>query len=159
MKALVSALCLVAMVFSAAARHAAPGALSLFGAEPDLGLAAAFALAANSRPWAGAAAGWFHGALAGWLAGSAFVAHTWAGCVVGLLTALPKRARMETSGPVSGGVVALASLVHGIALVLLAPAPDLGAQVRATILAAVYNGVLAVPIGALLRWAEGPQAD
>lgn len=159
MKALASALCLVAVVFSAAAHHAAPGAVSLFGVEPDLGLAAAFALAANSRPWAGAAVGWFHGALAGWLAGSSFVAHTWAGCLVGLLASLPKRAQMDMTGPACGGVVALASLVHSVTLVLLAPAPDLGAQLRATILAAVYNGVLAIPIGALLRRAEGPQAE
>lgn len=151
MKALAWVAALAAVVASAVVRHAAPGALAFFGAEPDIGLAVALAVATGTRPSGGAALGWFHGALAGWLAGSAFVAHSWSGCLAGLLASLPHRARVDITGPVCGAVVALASVVQGVAFMLISPTADLGGHLGSALLGSLLQGVAAIPVGALMR--------
>ena len=123
--------------------------ISLFGASPDFLLTAGLCLALVSTKAGGALAGFVSGLLIGALSGATLTIYVVSRTVTGfvLATAAPLNPTLRT-GPL---LVATASLVSGLMVFFLAPRPDIAQTLGATILAAAYNGVIAVPLYAMAR--------
>lgn len=134
---------------------AIPGVLGIGAFAPDLPLLLALVFAILARPIGGAVAGWYMGTLTGLLAGADLAAHSIAACLAGFALSWPGERGINVTAPVFAVLVALGTIVHGVLFVLLAPSSGLGGFLQDTILAAVYNGVLAFPIGAVAHKAFG----
>jgi hypothetical protein len=120
----------------------------ILGAQVNLPIVVALSLALVSRPAAGGALGLLSGILTGAISGASMthyaVSRVLAGYFVGT--------RSESEPSVWGGAgwVALGSLIAQLVLIILAPPSPLGPAIGATILTAVYNGVVALPVFALV---------
>lgn len=146
----------VALVtFAAVLRFAAPEVLAVGPAQPELPLLLAFSIAIVSRPVGGAFIGWYVGTLTGLLAGANLAAHSVSACLTGFLLSWPNERGLNVTAPVFSLLVLLGTLAHGVLFALVAPSSGLGSFLQDTILTAVYNGVLAFPIGALANRAFG----
>lgn len=123
--------------------------MNLFGGRIDLPLVVALSLALVSRPSAGALAGFWSGLVLGALSGATLTHYALSRVLAGYFSGSMSKYEPEwRSGAL---LVALGSLIAGMILVILAPPPALGVALRDTILSAIYNGVVAVPIFALVR--------
>ncbi len=118
--------------------------MNLFGGAPDFVLVAVFAVALTNRPSHAAWAGFWGGLLIGALSGASVAYYILTRGLVafglGYLTE-------SDWGPwLLAGVVMAATLVAQIMLMFVAPPTGIPAYLQATILSAVYNAVLAVPL-------------
>lgn len=147
-----------AMWLAAVLDQALGGRMAIAGVRPDLMLAALGPLALLSRPAGGAALGFASGILQGALAG-ANLAH----CVASRVAAGWLISGTGGLGIRPGAMLAFASgatgtIVARLCLMLLAPPPSLLPYLGATIGVAAYNGVLAIPVDAVLRRLYRPRA-
>ncbi len=130
----------------------------LFGGHPDFLLTMALCWAAVSRPSGGAVAGFTAGFLAGSLAGVTTTLYVISRTVACFFLSWIGQTGIENSARSTVILVFLGTLACQIPFLLTMPHDFLG-QIRATILSALVNGVLAIPLYGLLRRAFRPEVD
>lgn len=139
----------VAVLVATVIQQGALNRYTLLGAQVDLPLIVVLGFALISRPAAGAGLGFFSGVLTGALSGATLAHYALSRTVAGF--ALGMRSQGERS-VVSGAIwVAAGSFLAKLVLFLIAPPTAVGPALLATILSAVYNGVVAFPVFALIR--------
>ena len=143
----------LALWFWAAAvlQQAVAPRIQIVAAMPDLLLVVALVSAVFFPPRKAAVLGFVAGVLHGGIAGADLaqyaVSRTLVAFAVGYLSGLDLDVRPWYVGlTVLGGTLAAQFL-----MMIPAPPAEIGPYVRATILSAMYNGVLAIPIYALIR--------
>ena len=133
--------------------------LQLGAAAPDLLLVVALVAAVFFPPSKAAVLGFVAGVLHGGVAGADLahyaVSRTIVAFAVGYLSGLDLNVKPWYVGlTVLGG-----TLVAQFLMMIPAPPVEFGSYVTATILSAMYNGVLAIPIYALIRRSLSPQKN
>lgn len=102
-----------------------------------------------SRPAAGALLGFFAGFLYGGIAGVSLAHYIFSLSIVGYLAGV---ASSWEPTPRTGMLfVAIGTVVFRLILMFTSPQSEIGSLIQATIMSALYNGVLAWPVYALLR--------
>lgn len=132
--------------------------ISIGGVAPDFLLIVVGCLSLFGTRRSGSIIGFFAGVLQGALAGANLAAYaisrTIAGFVAGWFSAL----EFEAGAVVASTVVFAVTLIAQFLLMFVAPPGQIGGFLLATIGSAVYNGVLAMPLYALLRRVLDPPA-
>lgn len=136
---------------AAGAQESVSAHLSIGSVMPDfllvgLGCVALFG-SRRAGAFAGFFAGLFHGAIAGANLGAYAASRTITGFLVGSFTVL----EFEANAGVAFVSVAVSTLIGQILFMFAAPPPQIIPFLLATIGAAMYNGVLAIPLFALLK--------
>lgn len=122
---------------------------SLLGGHPDVILIVIGSFGLISRPAAGAVMGFLSGLLYGGLAGVSMSHYILSLTLVGYLFGIGSS--WEPSGRSAAILVALGTIVFRLVLMFTSPQSEIGSLIQATIFSALYNGVLAWPVYALLR--------
>lgn len=127
--------------------------LSIFGCPPNFLLAVLAPMALVSRPSVGGTIGFFAGLLQGGLAGANLTHYVISRALTGFFTSLGGLLDIRIALLVAGLLCASATLVAQLILMFLAPPPggNLVSFLLQSIGTAVYNGVIGMPVYALLR--------
>lgn len=125
--------------------------MSLWGVGPDFLVIALAALATVSSRGQAATFGFFAGLFQGAAAGANLAHYVVSRVLTGFLTAWANELRLQPSALVGFSTVALATVFARLVLLFLAPTPALTQYLGATMGSAMYNGVLAIPVYALLN--------
>jgi hypothetical protein len=120
----------------------------LLGAQVQLPVVVVCCLALVSRPAAGGALGLLSGVLTGALSGATLTHYALGRILAGYFLGTKSETPQSLSS--AGLWCAAGTLISQGILLLLAPPPAIGPAVGATILTAVYNGVAAIPVFALI---------
>ncbi len=121
----------------------------IFGSQVELPLVVVMSFALISRPAAAGAFGLLSGILTGGLSGVTLTYYALSRVIGGYL--LGTRTETEPDYRMGAIWVAIGTLVSKIIMILLAPPPAVMPALGATILSAVYNGVVALPVFALIQ--------
>lgn len=124
---------------------------AVWGARPDFVLAFLAPMALLSRPSGGAVLGGLGGLAQGAMAGANVTHYVLSGAATGFGCAAFRLVGLEMGVILGGVVAAIATIVGQLLLMLLAPPPSIPTFLGATIGMAMYNGVLAMPLYALLK--------
>lgn len=125
------------------------GRYLLFGSQMELPLVVVLSFALVSRPAAGGALGLLSGVLTGGLSGVTLTYYALSRVIGGYI--LGTRADSEPDYRAGAAWVAAGTLISKLIMILLAPPPAVMPALGATILSAVYNGVVAIPVFALIQ--------
>jgi len=125
--------------------------IAIVGAVPDFLMISAACLGLFATPRGGALAGFLAGVLHGALAGANLGSYAVSRAVAGFLAGTMNTFEFESSPVVAFFVTGVTTIVAQLLLMFVAPPPSLISFLLATIGSAVYNGVLAMPLYALLR--------
>ncbi len=149
-----------ALVFYCAAvfQHAVASSFAVFGACPDLLLVVSCSLALVTRPGAAAFVGFWGGLLQGALAGANLTHYVFSRVAACFGLAWTHRLELQVGVLMAALLVALGTIVAQLMLMFLAPSPEIGRYLGDTMVAAIYNGILAIPIYSLLRLLFQPKA-
>ncbi|HRK21738.1 MAG TPA: hypothetical protein PLX06_08020 [Fimbriimonadaceae bacterium] len=132
--------------------------LQVLGASPDflLVLLAAGSLFLNRAQgsWLGFGCGIVHGALAG----ANLTHYVISRCMGGFLAGWSRTTTLEPNFGLAAGTAFFLTLFSQVLFMFLAPPREIGPYLGATMIAAVYNGVLVLPVYFLLKRALGPRA-
>jgi rod shape-determining protein MreD len=144
---------------AAALQMAAAPRLAIAGAPPDLLLTLALSCAVMFPPTVAAVLGFVAGLLHGGVVGSDVATFTVSRALVAYAAGYVSRLELEVK-PWYVGLVVLAGtvLVH-VVVMIPAPPPETWPYLRDTIVAATYNGVLAIPLYAFLRRTLRPKVN
>lgn len=147
---------IVSLFLLAAIQQAFAARLSIWGAEPDFLLVGAICLSLLADRSRGAIAGFLAGLAHGALAGSNLAAYAASRAVGGFCASWSKVGGYEIR-PLSVGTVTFAvSILTGVVWMLIGLRSGIGGFLAATIGTAMVNGVLAMPMYALLRRLADP---
>ncbi|MBS1723754.1 MAG: hypothetical protein JSS66_12465 [Armatimonadetes bacterium] len=135
------------------------GQTLLLGQRPDLVLVIVVLTALHTRPAVGALTGFVGGLLLGASAGADMTALTATRAVIGFAVSFVAKTGFQTIPITVGLVTAAATLVAQVALLFMAPPPDIGRFLAATMGTAIYNGVVAGLLDALLRRIVNSEVD
>ncbi|GMV87644.1 MAG: hypothetical protein AMXMBFR81_05750 [Chthonomonas sp.] len=142
---------LVVLWGGAALQQGASERLAILGCAPDFLLAAVAPLALAYGRSGGAVVGFFAGLLHGGLAGANMAQYAASRAIAGFIAAWTGSS-IEKLEPVTCLIHAVGLTVLGrVVFMFMAPPAQIGSYLLATIGVAVYNGVIALPIYALLR--------
>lgn len=136
---------------AAALQQAGADSLTLWGMRPDFLLVLCTSASLIVGPGVAARYGFAAGLIYGALAGANLTHYVISRTVASFLIAQSGRFEFQVGLWSAGIIVGLGTLLAQLLLMLLAPPPDIWPFLRATMGTATYNGVLAVPIYALLR--------
>jgi len=142
---------MVVVMWLAACLQAVAPKLTVAGARPDFLLAAMVVLSLHSRRIGGAVLGFSAGFIDGALASASLGYYTVSRTVAGFLTAWSRDLKFEQSPWLVFATTFLATALALTIRVFLPPARSIYPFATATILTATYNGVLAMPLYALLN--------
>ena len=149
----------VAFWIAAALQQAAAPHMTVSGARPDLLLVLALSLAVTFQPVAAAVLGFVAGLLHGGVVGSDLASLTVSRTLVGYLAGYVSRLELDVRPWYVGLVVFGGTALAHLLLMIPAPPPEAWPYLRDTIVAAMYNGVLAIPLYALLRRTLHPKVN
>lgn len=141
----------VGLYLAAAFQTAITPRISFVGISPDFVLAFVAVFAMFVDRLAATITGFFGGVLQGALAGVNTTHYVITRTLTGFLTGSAKALGLEPSLPVAILVTAIVTAISQVVLFFLAPPSGMGRFLGDTIGAAMYNGVLAIPVYALLR--------
>ena len=131
-------------------------AVAPFGCVPDFLLLALGLFSMRGGRLSGAMIGFFAGILYGGVAGANIQLYVFSRVIAGLLIGSVSSMELDSSFLLASIVSVFTVLIGQGIMILLAPHPNLIGLVGATIETAVYNGVLAIPVYALLKRIQGP---
>lgn len=135
------------------------GQTALLGQKPDLGLLVIGLVGLRSRPGIGALCGFLIGALEGGVAGANLTALAASRALLAFACSWVGRTGLQLTPWVTAIVVALGTVAAQALLLLMAPPADIGSFLGATLGTAIYNGVFAAFLDALLRRTLDPRTD
>lgn len=145
------AVCALTLFVAAVLQQSLAYRVSFLGARPEFMLVALAVLGMfNGRP-GGMVIGFFDGLIVGAASGANLQHYIVSRVIVGLALGWTSSAELPRSVPSAGGVACAATVGAQIVLMFFAPPHSIGAFVADTIRTAVYNGVLAIPVYALLK--------
>ena len=146
----------VCLYVFAVLQQAVPERIAIIGARPDflLLLSITFALLVPRR-W-GVVVGGVAGLVHGGLAGVSIAAYISSRSLAGFCASWSKDLRYEMNAPAVIVATMVMTLIGELSWLLISPQPGIGAFLGATIGTAVYNGVLAAPLYALLKRVVDP---
>ncbi len=125
--------------------------LSIFGGQPDFPLLLVCLCSLMARPAGGAAFGGWIGLLTGSLAGANLTHYVTTRAVTGFLSAWARDINIDFNVAVACVVAAVGVVIGQAGLLFFAPTPAIGTFIQATIISAIYNGVVAAPLYWVLR--------
>jgi len=125
--------------------------ISVAGVGPDFPLIVIVSVGLFANRRAGAVIGFLGGAIHGAIAGGHMAAYTVSRTMVGFLVGWLNGMEFEGTVVVAFVVTAAASIGTQMTFFLMSPHGSILASVLATIGSAMYNGVLAIPLYALLK--------
>lgn len=132
--------------------------VSIGGVAPDFLLIAIGCLALFGTRRSGAIVGFAAGVIEGALAGANLAAYAVSRTIAGFVSGWFSSLEFEASAVVASFVVFAITLFAQLLLMFVAPPGQIMSFLLATIGSAVYNGVLAMPLYALLRRVLDPPA-
>ncbi len=124
--------------------------LVIGGGAPEFLILVAFCFALISRPGGGAICGFLSGLIAGGLTGATLTHFVLTRTVTAFGLSYAAQSGIELTSRKAGLLVGIATLASQILFMLVAPPSGIGLFLRATLVTAMYNGVLAIPLYALL---------
>jgi rod shape-determining protein MreD len=125
--------------------------MSLVGVAPDFLLIFGLGISLHtSRPGA-AGVGFFAGLIYGGLAGANITHYIISRCVACFATSWSRRLRLELNYPTVAATIFTGTVIARIFFMFTAAPQDVGGFLRDTIAEATYNGVLALPLYALVK--------
>ena len=145
------AVCAVTLFLAAVLQQALAYRMSVFGGAPDFMLIALAALGMFANRPGGIVLGFSDGLLVGALSGANLQHYVASRTLTGLLLGWSAGLELPRSNWAAGLVAAAVTLFAQLTLMFLAPSHSIGAFLADTIRSAVYNGVLAIPVFALLK--------
>lgn len=125
--------------------------LGLWGARPNLTLVVLLPICLLTRPSAATWAGFMVGLLYGAAAGANLAHYVISRAMAGFLTSSAQGLRLEVRAPLAGLFCALGTIVAQGLLMFLAPPVQIGPFLAATMGTALFNGVLSMPVYAVLQ--------
>jgi rod shape-determining protein MreD len=131
--------------------------IAIFGAKPDLILLVLMLTSCFHRPGASAAAGFFVGILQGALAGANMLHYVTSRCIGAFVTSLLRNTESVPDALITIPVITGTTLLAQFLLMFFAPPTNIGLFIRDTITMALYNGVIALPLFALVRRIARPK--
>jgi len=146
------------MWLSAVLDQGAAPHMTLLNARPSFLLVSTVVLALFSRPAGGAFSGFVAAILQGVISGANLASYVVSRVLSGFLASASRMLGLETSSVVVLGTTVVTTIVAQIILMFFAPPPRLLTFAEATIIEAIYNGVLAVPLFAIIRRLVGVSA-
>jgi rod shape-determining protein MreD len=149
----------LAFWIAAALQMAAAPRLAIAGAPPDLLMVLAFSCAVLFPPTVGAILGFTAGLLHGGVVGSDVAMFTISRTLVAYLAGYVSRLELEVRPWYVGLVVLGGTILVHLLVMIPAPPPETWPYLRDTIVAAMYNGVLAIPLYAFLRRTLRPKVN
>lgn len=120
----------------------------ILGAQVNLPLVVLISFSLISRPGASGALGFFSGVLTGGLSGATLTHYALSRVLAGYIVGTQNSDEHTWRSAMIW--VFLGSVIAQIVLIILAPPSPLGSAVGATLLSAVYNGVVAIPVFTLV---------
>jgi rod shape-determining protein MreD len=123
----------------------------VFGVSPDFVIVVIVCLSLFSSRAGASGVGFIGGLIQGAAAGSSLAGYVLSRSIVGFCVGWTANAELNKSLYIAPFVAAVATIVGQIILLFTAPTPAIGSFLVATIGSAIYNGVIAVPVFALLR--------
>lgn len=151
----VAALC----IWLAAIFQQAFGRCGILGASPDFILVAMSCLCLFTGRAGGAVIGFFAGLAAGGISGANLSQYIVTRTLSGFLDSWSRNLGLDANAVVAAFNAFAVTIVAQLGLMFLAPPPGIAAFLGATIGTAMFNGVLAVPVHALLTRILGPQGS
>ena len=145
------AICALTLLVAAVLQQSLAYRLSVFGARPDFMLIALAVLGMFTNRPGGIALGFFDGLIVGAVANANMQHYVASRTLTGLLLGWTSSVELPRSVPAAGLVAAAVTLFAQLTLMFLAPPHSIAAFLADTIRGAVYNGVLAIPVYALLK--------
>lgn len=147
--------CIVCMLISAILQYGVAPSMSIGLLSPDFLLVTSSVLCLTVRPGTGAGTGFLAGLIQGALAGANITHYVVSRAVSGFLLSWSRDSGLEFGTAATSIAVMIATVGARLIFMFFAAPPDIGAFLQATILMALYNGVIAVPTSILLyRWAK-----
>lgn len=125
--------------------------MAVFGAVPDFVLVAVIVLSLFGTRSVDTGIGFVGGLFQGAMAGANLAGYVVSRTVTAFLVGWLGRAQLNASYWLAALVAVFGTMVAQILLLFVAPTPAIGSFLLATIGTAIYNGVLAMPVFALLR--------
>jgi hypothetical protein len=144
-------LCIPAFWLSAVADQGLAPRIQMFGASPSFLLVTAVVLSLFSRPAGGAFWGFLSGLLFGALSGANLVAYVISRTITGFCVSSTRILGIDVGAILAMVIVFFATIFSSAILIFLAPRPDFANFLGATMISAIYNGVIAVPFYSLLK--------
>jgi len=147
--------CLVALLVSAILQYGVAPSMTLGLLSPDFLLVTSAVLCLTVRPSTGAGTGFLAGLIQGALAGANLTHYVLSRAVTGFVLSWSRDSGVEFGTAASAFAVVISTIGSRLIFMFFAAPPDIGTFLQATILMALYNGVIAVPTCVLLyRWAK-----
>jgi hypothetical protein len=143
--------CALTLFIAAVLQQTLAERFSILGARPDFMLTALAVLGMFANRSGGMALGFFDGLLMGAVANANMQHYVASRTVTGLILGWTSNAEMPRSVPASGLIAAAVTVFAQLTLMFLAPPHSISTFLADTIRSAVYNGVLAIPVYALLK--------
>ena len=147
----------VALLVLAVFQQSLAERVAVFGARPDFLLLGAVIIGLLSSRRGASAAGFAAGVFHGGLAGVSIGAYAISRSAAGFVTAWSKDLRYATNPLAIAVVAAVATIFGEMVWMFIALRSGIGSFLGATIGTAIYNGVLAVPLYALLKRFVAPR--
>ncbi len=129
----------------------------LFGAQPDFLLVVLATLSLWLGRSGGAVLGFFTGWIYGALVGANLTVYLLTRTVTGFVAGWSNDLKIQESWILAAGMGFFVTILSGFGVTFLAPHPEVAPALADTIQGAIYNGMLAIPVYALLRRILGPQ--
>ena len=146
----------VTLYIAAVAQVSIAPAIAPVGFTPDFLLLALALFAMKSKPLGGIIIGFFAGLLFGAIAGANLQTYILSRVIAGFIISWLCSLDLDPSIILAILVSVLAVIVGQAVLIFVAAPPNVGGLIEATIETAVYNGVLAIPVYALLKKIQAP---
>jgi len=130
--------------------------LAIGGVMPDFLLIVLGCVALGGTRKSGSVTGFFAGLIQGAVAGANIAQYALSRTLVGFFVGWFSTLEYDSNATVALVVVAFTTLTSQLLLMFMAPPPRIFAFLLATIGSAIYNGVLAMPLFALLKRVMDP---
>lgn len=150
---------IVCFWLAAVFEHAVTNRISPGGARPDLLLVLALSVSVMFQPRYAAMVGFLAGLLQGGIAVADLAHFTIAYAMVGFAAGWVSKLELDVRPWFVALVVLGGTLVAGLLMMIPAPPPEFWPRLQDTILSAIYNGLLAMPIYVLMRRSLSQKAN
>lgn len=147
----------VALWIGAVLQQAIAPRLSVFGAQPDFLLVVLSLLCMYASRIGGGLIGFLAGLFAGAITGANMSQFIFSRTITGFCVAWARSFGLDANAFSAAVNTVIVTICAQFILMFFAPPPGIMSFVGATIASAMVNGVLAVPVHALLRRILGPQ--
>ena len=151
MKASEVAIIAFSLVVAAALQQALSARIAVFGARPDFFLVLLSVMGILTSPRASIGLGFIFGLAQGALPMANLAHYAISRCLTGYVIGRAQGLRLHPTPSVVFGTAALATLFAQVVWMFIAAPPNIPGFLGDTIRSAIYNGVLAIPLHALLK--------